>query len=153
MAEHDRQLSGRRRSGKRYQEPIAAIGDVSGAVYDLVRAGLGDGHRIHPSAYVSSLASVGEDVVLGPGAAIHEYSTVRSRTVISRNVHIGYGCEIPRSAIRQGSELSHQATDARVDRRTGMADGAPAARLLARCRRTRERPHPRTDEKGQLLMR
>ncbi|MFF3350958.1 DUF6192 family protein [Streptomyces sp. NPDC002779] len=30
---------------------------------------------------------------------------------------------------------------------------APAVRNIERCRRTPERPHPRTDEKGQLLMR
>ncbi|MFI9041292.1 hypothetical protein [Streptomyces sp. NPDC053726] len=91
-------------------EPIAAVGDLSGAVYDLVCAGLGDRPRIHPSAYVSPLANVGEDVVIGPGAAIYEYSTVRGRTVISRNVHVGYGCEISRSVIGQNSELSHRAT-------------------------------------------
>ncbi|WP_157968492.1 LbetaH domain-containing protein [Streptomyces geranii] len=91
-------------------EPIAAIGDVSGAVYDLVRANLGDQPRIHPSAYVSPLASVAPDVVIGPEARIHEYSTVRGRTVISGRVHIGYGCEISRSVIGQRSVLSHRAT-------------------------------------------
>lgn len=91
-------------------KPIAEIGDLSGAIYDLVCAGLGDRPRIHPSAYVSPLANVGDDAVIGPGAAIYEYSTVRGRTVISRNVHVGYGCEVSRSVIAQNSELSHRAT-------------------------------------------
>ncbi|WP_326771267.1 hypothetical protein [Streptomyces sp. NBC_01445] len=91
-------------------KPIAAIGDVSGAVYDLVCASLGDQPRIHPSAYVSPLANVAADVVIGPEARIHEYSTVRGRTVISGGVHIGYGCEISRSVIGAGTVLSHRAT-------------------------------------------
>lgn len=91
-------------------KPIAAIADVSGAVYDLVCASLGDQPRIHPSAYVSSLANVAADVVIGPEAMVHEYSTVRGRTVISAGVHIGYGCEISRSIIGAGTELSHRAT-------------------------------------------
>lgn len=92
------------------ERPVAAIGDVSGAVYDLVRASLGNRPRIHPSAYVSPLANVAEDVVVGPGAKVHEFSTVRGRTVISADVHIGYGCEISRCAVGQGSVLSHRAT-------------------------------------------
>ncbi|MEV4046318.1 hypothetical protein [Streptomyces sp. NPDC049744] len=91
-------------------EPIARIGDVSGAVYDLVSAALGDQPRIHPDAYVSPLANVHDDVVIGPGTRVHEYSTVRGRTVISGNVHIGYGCEVSRSVVGQGSVLSHRAT-------------------------------------------
>ncbi|MFF2936399.1 LbetaH domain-containing protein [Streptomyces mirabilis] len=91
-------------------EPIAAIGDVSGAVYDLVCAGLGSHPRIHPTAYVSPRATVAADVVVGPGARIYEYSTVRQRTVISGGAHIGYGCEISRSVIGQRSILSHRAT-------------------------------------------
>ncbi|WP_406434148.1 hypothetical protein OHA59_45315 [Streptomyces sp. NBC_01589] len=91
-------------------KPIAAIGDLSGAIYDLVCAGLGDRRRIHPSAYVSPLANVCDDVVIGPGAVIHEYSTVRARTVISQNVQVGYGCEVSRSVIGQNSELAHRAT-------------------------------------------
>ncbi|MFD0542195.1 hypothetical protein ACFQ1B_02425 [Streptomyces mexicanus] len=51
-----------------------------------------------------------DDVVIGPGARVHEYSTVRGRTVISADVHIGYGCEISRSVIGRGSVLSHRAT-------------------------------------------
>ncbi|GAA2704049.1 hypothetical protein ACFY9G_39180 [Streptomyces anthocyanicus] len=91
-------------------EPVAEIGDVSGAVYDLVSASLGGGPRIHPDAYVSPLANVHDDVVIGPGTRVHEYSTVRGRTVISGDVHIGYGCEVSRSVIGRGSVLSHRAT-------------------------------------------
>lgn len=92
------------------EQPIASIGDISGAVYDQVCASLGDGPRIHPDAYVSPLANVAEDVVIGPGARVHEYSTVRGRTVISSHVHIGYGCEISRSTVGENSILSHRAT-------------------------------------------
>ncbi|MFD4855105.1 LbetaH domain-containing protein [Streptomyces atratus] len=92
------------------ETPIAEIGDVSGAVYDLVCASLGDQPRIHPSAYVSPLACVHDDVVIGPGARVYEYSTVRGRTVISGGAHIGYGCEVSRSVLSQGTILSHRAT-------------------------------------------
>lgn len=91
-------------------EPVAALGDISGAVYDLACAHLGAGPRIHPTAYVSPLANVHEDVVIGPGARIYEYATVRGRSVVSGDVHIGYGCEISRSVLAQGAVLSHRAT-------------------------------------------
>ncbi|MFF1542486.1 hypothetical protein [Streptomyces sp. NPDC058291] len=92
------------------EQPIASIGDVSGAVYELVCASLGPRPRIHPEAYVSPLANVADDVVIGPGVRVHEYSTVRGRTVISSHVHIGYGCEISRSLVGEHSILSHRAT-------------------------------------------
>ncbi|MEU3895835.1 hypothetical protein [Streptomyces sp. NPDC045251] len=90
--------------------PIVEIGDIAGAVYDLVDKALDGRPRIHPSAYVSPLANVHDDVVIGPGARVHEYSTVRGRTVVSADVHIGYGCEISRSVLARGSVLSHRAT-------------------------------------------
>jgi UDP-3-O-[3-hydroxymyristoyl] glucosamine N-acyltransferase len=92
------------------ERPITSIGDISGAAYDLVSASLGDRPRIHPTAYVSPLANVHKDVVIGPGTRVHEYSTVRGRTVISANVHVGYGCEISRSLVGEHSILSHRAT-------------------------------------------
>ncbi|MEU0074083.1 hypothetical protein ABZ027_31780 [Streptomyces sp. NPDC006332] len=92
------------------EQPIASIGDISGAVYDLVCASLGDRPRIHPDACVSPLANVADDVVIGPGTRVYEYSTVRARTVISSQVHVGYGCEISRSLIGEHSILSHRAT-------------------------------------------
>ncbi|MER6074660.1 transferase [Streptomyces sp. NPDC001817] len=92
------------------EQPIASVGDISGALYDLVRAALGDRPRIHPDAYVSPLANVAEDVVIGPGTSVHEFSTVRGRTVLSSNVHVGYGCEISRSVVGEHSILSHRAT-------------------------------------------
>nr|WP_107905407.1 hypothetical protein [Streptomyces chartreusis] len=92
------------------EEPLASLGDVSGAVYDLVCASLGDRPRIHPDAYVSPLANVADDVVIGPGTRVYEYSTVRGRTVVSSAVHIGYGCEISRSLVGEHSILSHRAT-------------------------------------------
>ncbi|MET9528233.1 hypothetical protein [Streptomyces coeruleorubidus] len=92
------------------EQPITSVGDIADTVYRLTTASLGDRPRIHPSAYVSPLANVHDDVVIGPGARIHEYSTVRARTVISSNVHIGYGCEISRSMIGEHSVLSHRAT-------------------------------------------
>lgn len=91
-------------------QPIASIGDISGAVYDLARAALGDRPNIHPDAYVSPRANVGEDVVIGPGVRVHEYSTVRGRTVLSSHVHVGYGCEVSRSLVGEHSVLSHRAT-------------------------------------------
>ncbi len=92
------------------EQPIASIGDISGAVYDLACAALGDRPRIHPDAYVSPLANVANDVVIGPGTRVYEYSTVRGQTVISSAVHIGYGCEISRSLVGENSILSHRAT-------------------------------------------
>jgi UDP-3-O-[3-hydroxymyristoyl] glucosamine N-acyltransferase len=92
------------------EQPIASIGDISGAVYDLARAALGDRPHIHPDAYVSPLANVAEDVVIGPEVSVHEYSTVRGRTVLSSHVHVGYGCEVSRSLIGEYSVLSHRAT-------------------------------------------
>ncbi|MGM9465388.1 hypothetical protein [Streptomyces murinus] len=91
-------------------QPIAALGDISGAVYDLVRAGLGGRPAIHPDAYVSPKAIVADDVVIGPGVRVHEFSTVRGRTVLSSHVHVGYGCEISRSLVGEHSILSHRAT-------------------------------------------
>ncbi|MEU6475324.1 hypothetical protein ABZ858_00265 [Streptomyces sp. NPDC047017] len=92
------------------EKPIASIGDITGAVYDLVRTGLGGRPSIDPDAYVSPRANVAEDVVIGPGVRVHEYSTVRGRTVLSSYVHVGYGCEISRSLVGEHSILSHRAT-------------------------------------------
>ncbi|MEU0722866.1 hypothetical protein [Streptomyces sp. NPDC006140] len=92
------------------EQPIASIGDISGAAYDLVRTALGDRPQIHPDAYVSPLAKVADDVVIGPGVSVHEYSTVRGRTVLSSHVHVGYGCEVSRSLVAEHSVLSHRAT-------------------------------------------
>jgi UDP-3-O-[3-hydroxymyristoyl] glucosamine N-acyltransferase len=92
------------------EQPISSIGDVSAAVYDLVRTALGDRPHIHPDAYVSPLAKVTDDVVIGPGVRVHEYSTVRGRTVLSSHVHIGYGCEVSRSLVAEHSIISHRAT-------------------------------------------
>lgn len=90
--------------------PIASIGDISRAAYELACAALGDRPRVDPDAYVSPRANVHEDVIIGPGAKVYEYSTVRGRTVISSHVHIGYGCEISRSLVGEHTILSHRST-------------------------------------------
>lgn len=88
--------------------PIAEIGDIAGALYALVvKSGAS---RIDPSAYVSPLANIGEDVVIGPGVRVHEFSTVRSRSVLSAGAHVGYGCEISRSVVGAGTAFAHRAT-------------------------------------------
>ena len=88
--------------------PLMEIGSIAPVAYRLAVSTIGSGPRVHPSAIVSPLANVADDVVIGPGCHIGEYSTVRDRSVLSAGVHVGYGCEINRSIIAAGTSLGHR---------------------------------------------
>jgi hypothetical protein len=49
--------------------------------------------------------------------------------------------------------LTEQAATTAIDTACRLLRLPSIRNEFAECRRTRERPHPRTDEKGQLLMR
>ncbi len=88
--------------------PLVEIGGIAPVAYRLAASAIGSGPRVHPSAVVSPLANIADDVVIGPGCRVCEYSTVRDRSVLSAGVHVGYGCEVNRSVIAAGTSLGHR---------------------------------------------
>ncbi|MEU3566853.1 transferase [Kitasatospora sp. NPDC036755] len=69
---------------------------------------LGTDQYIHPTACISPHANIVGRVIIGPGAVVHEFSTVRERAVLSRGVHVGFGCEVSRSVLLERAVLAHR---------------------------------------------
>ncbi len=92
-------------------QPIEEIGDLAGAVWERVAKSLARDHgpNIHPTAWISPLANIGADVIIGPGAKVYEFSTVRNRSVLGADVTVGYGCEVSRTVLGSGTALAHRA--------------------------------------------
>jgi UDP-3-O-[3-hydroxymyristoyl] glucosamine N-acyltransferase len=65
-------------------------------------------HRIHPTAEIHRTALIGDDVIIGPGVRVWEFSTVRSGSVLSAGVSVGFNFEVTRSFIGQGTILGHR---------------------------------------------
>ncbi|MFJ6784330.1 transferase [Streptomyces yangpuensis] len=64
--------------------------------------------RIHPTAQVHPTAIIGEDVIIGPQVRVHEFSTVRKRSILAAGVSVGFGCEVTHSFIGENTVLGHQ---------------------------------------------
>jgi len=60
--------------------------------------------------YVSPQAIVASDVIIGAGAQIHEFATVRSGSIVGEGAVIGFGCEVSRSVLGPSCSLTHRAT-------------------------------------------
>ncbi|MFE9337670.1 transferase [Streptomyces sp. NPDC007063] len=71
-------------------------------------AGLRHPHRIHPTAEIHRTALIGEDVIIGPGVRVWEFSTVRSGSVLSAGASVGFNCEVTRSFLGEGTILGHR---------------------------------------------
>ncbi|MBO8201942.1 transferase [Streptomyces smyrnaeus] len=65
-------------------------------------------HRIHPTAEIHRTALIGEDVIIGPGVRVWEFSTVRAGSVLSAGVSVGFNCEVTRSFLGEGTILGHR---------------------------------------------
>ncbi|MET9694804.1 transferase [Streptomyces sp. NPDC006514] len=64
--------------------------------------------RVHPTARIHPTAIIGEDVIIGPGVRVHEFSTVRKRSVLAAGVSVGFGCEVTHTFIGENTVLGHQ---------------------------------------------
>ncbi|MEU8772513.1 transferase [Streptomyces sp. NPDC048606] len=64
--------------------------------------------RIHPTAQIHPTAIIGEDAIIGPGVRVHEFSTVRKRSVLAAGVSVGFGCEVTHSLVGENTVLGHQ---------------------------------------------
>ncbi|MFE9398277.1 transferase [Streptomyces flavidovirens] len=64
--------------------------------------------RIHPTAQIHPTAIIGDDVIVGPNVRVHEFSTVRKGSVLCAGSSVGFGCEVTRTLIGEGSILGHQ---------------------------------------------
>ncbi|MQY14245.1 UDP-3-O-(3-hydroxymyristoyl)glucosamine N-acyltransferase [Streptomyces sp. RB5] len=64
--------------------------------------------RIDPTAQVHPNAIIGDDVIIGPRVRVHEYSTVRSGTVLCADVSVGFNCEVTKAFIGEGTVLGHR---------------------------------------------
>ncbi|MBZ9593524.1 transferase [Streptomyces erythrochromogenes] len=64
--------------------------------------------RIHPTARLHPTAIIGEDAIVGPGVRVHEFSTVRKRSVLAAGVSVGFGCEVTHSFVGENTVLGHQ---------------------------------------------
>lgn len=60
--------------------------------------------------FVSPHAIIGDDVYLGPGCRVYEFSTVRDGSVIDEGALVGYGNEVVRSYVGPESLVSHDNT-------------------------------------------
>ncbi|MFE9552883.1 DapH/DapD/GlmU-related protein [Streptomyces sp. NPDC006692] len=68
---------------------------------------LGD-ERIHPTARVHPTAIIGDDVIIGPHAQVHEFTSVRRRSVVAAGASIGFNCEVTAAFIGEGTVLGHR---------------------------------------------
>ncbi|MEU8353040.1 transferase, partial [Streptomyces sp. NPDC048845] len=64
--------------------------------------------RIHPTARVHPSANIGEDVIIGPGVRVWEFSTVRAGSVLCAGVSVGFNCEVTKALIGPGTVLGHR---------------------------------------------
>ncbi|MFF4387641.1 transferase [Streptomyces sp. NPDC001552] len=64
--------------------------------------------RIHPTAQIHPTAIIAEDSIIGPGVRVHEFSTVRKRSVLAAGVSVGFGCEVTHSFVGENTVLGHQ---------------------------------------------
>ncbi len=60
---------------------------------------------IHPTAVISSSATIGKDVSIGPFVIVEDHAEIGDGTVLISSVHIGFGC-----VIGKGSWLGHGVT-------------------------------------------
>jgi UDP-3-O-[3-hydroxymyristoyl] glucosamine N-acyltransferase len=65
-------------------------------------------HRVHPTAPIHPTAIIGEDVIIGPGARVWEFTTVRGHTVIGPGASVGFNCEVTNAYIGAGTVLGHR---------------------------------------------
>ncbi|MCC3777029.1 transferase [Streptomyces sp. UNOB3_S3] len=64
--------------------------------------------RVHPSAFVHPSSIIGDDVIIGPGARVHEFSTVRKGSVLCAGASVGFNCEVTRTFVGEGAVLGHR---------------------------------------------
>ncbi|MFE1377650.1 transferase [Streptomyces sp. NPDC058740] len=64
--------------------------------------------RVHPTAQIHPTAIIGDDVLIGPGAKIHEFTTVRHRSVIAAGASVGFNCEITHAFVGESAVLGHR---------------------------------------------
>jgi UDP-3-O-[3-hydroxymyristoyl] glucosamine N-acyltransferase len=65
-------------------------------------------YRVHPSARIHPTAILGEDVIVGPGARVWEFTTVRGHTVLGAGASIGFNCEVTNAYVGARSVLGHR---------------------------------------------
>ncbi|UNS97082.1 transferase [Streptomyces tubbatahanensis] len=65
-------------------------------------------HRIHPTAEIHRTALIGDDVIIGPGVRVWEFSTVRAGSVLGAGVTVGFNCEVTRAFVGDGTVLGHR---------------------------------------------
>ncbi|MFG2229682.1 transferase [Streptomyces sp. NPDC048723] len=63
---------------------------------------------INPTARIHPTAIIGDDVIIGPEVRVHEFSTVRKRSVLAAGVSVGFGCEVTHSFVGENTVLGHQ---------------------------------------------
>ncbi|MFJ4781314.1 transferase [Streptomyces sp. NPDC088762] len=98
-------------------------------------AALGDAGRIHPTAFVHPQAVVGDDVIIGAGAKVFEFSTVRKGSVVCAGASVGFNCEVTAAFIGEDAVLGHRIGVNRtiVGARAHLSAGVTVA-AIAMCR-------------------
>ncbi|MER6522831.1 MULTISPECIES: DapH/DapD/GlmU-related protein [unclassified Streptomyces] len=92
---------------------------------------LGEGRRIHPSAYIHPTAIIGDDVIIGPDVKVHEFTTVRKGSVLCAGVHVGFNCEVTATFVGQDAVLGHRISVNRtlLGARTHLSAGVTVAAI------------------------
>ncbi|MFF8572692.1 transferase [Streptomyces sp. NPDC015408] len=65
-------------------------------------------HRIHPSTRIHPTAIIGDDVIIGAGMRVWEFTTVRGHTLLAPGASVGFNCEVTNSYLGTSSVLGHR---------------------------------------------
>ena len=77
-------------------QALCAVGSVArkGFIERARALGLAFGHFVHPTAHISSTATLGTGVIVSPGVIVASHTTVGRHVIINRGSSIGHHCQI-----------------------------------------------------------
>ncbi|MFF8778741.1 hypothetical protein ACF07W_15905 [Streptomyces sp. NPDC015140] len=63
---------------------------------------------MHPSARIHPTAIIGDNVIIGAGVRVWEFTTVRGHTLLAPSASVGFNCEVTNSYLGTSSVLGHR---------------------------------------------
>jgi len=113
---------------------IVAVGDLA-LRRELIGRLAGEAATVvHPSAFVSPSAAVGEGVFVGPGAVVHTLARVGDHAIVNTGAIVEHECEIGENAHVAGGAVLGGAASVGADTIVGLgARGLPGVRVGSGC--------------------